>query len=105
MIRRSIAFVLIISILGCKAPALTIVSDPAPPPASFMSSSDSTNTASLGWKQLFKDPYLQELIDTAMKNNFELASTLQETEIARYEALYRKASLYPAVSKIGRAHV
>ena len=98
MIRRSIAFVLIISILGCKAPALTIVSDPAPPPASFMSSSDSTNTASLGWKQLFKDPYLQELIDTAMKNNFELASTLQETEIARYEALYRKASLYPAVS-------
>lgn len=98
MKRRSFAFVLIIAVAGCKAPALTIVRDPAPPPASYGSNIDSNNTASLGWKQLFKDPYLQSLVDTAMKNNFELASTLRETEIARYEAIYRKASLFPVVS-------
>lgn len=60
-------------------------------------SQDSTNTATVKWKEYFTDPYLVALIDTALKNNQELNITLQEILISRNEVKARKGEYLPFV--------
>ena len=50
-------------------------------PASYSNSLDSTNGATINWRQYFTDPFLIAIIDTALKNNQELNILLQEMEI------------------------
>ncbi len=58
---------------------------------------DTANTAKLGWKSFFTDPYLAALIDTALVRNQELNITLQEIEISRNEIRARKGEYLPFV--------
>ncbi len=79
-------------------------------PAGYTSSQDTANTAAVQWKQFFTDPYLNVLIDTALKNNQELNITMMEIEIARNEVRARKGEYLPfvglragaGVDKVGR---
>lgn len=79
-------------------------------PASYKDSQDSTNTASIQWKELFTDPYLAALIDTALSKNQELNVMLQEISIARNEVRSRRGEYLPflgvtagaGVEKVGR---
>jgi outer membrane protein, multidrug efflux system len=79
-------------------------------PASYNGSQDTTNIARVRWKEFFTDPYLNALIDTALKNNQELNITLQEIEISRNEIRARKGEYLPfvdiragaGVEKVGR---
>ncbi|UXP31218.1 TolC family protein [Reichenbachiella agarivorans] len=71
-------------------------------PESFNDSQDSTNTAKIGWKEFFTDPYLTALIDTALSNNQELNIIMQEIQIARNEVRARKGEYLPTVG-IGAA--
>lgn len=48
--------------------------------------SDTSSLASLGWRELFTDPKLQSLIETALENNTDLRSAKLNVEQA-YEAL------------------
>jgi len=74
-------------------------------PASYNTSSDSTNIASIKWKEYFTDPYLAALIDTALQHNQELNITLQEIEISRNEIKARKGEYLPFVGIKGAAEV
>ncbi len=58
---------------------------------------DTANTAKLGWKSFFTDPYLAALIDTALVRNQELNITLQEIETSRNEIRARKGEYLPFV--------
>ncbi|MET0393637.1 MAG: TolC family protein [Chitinophagaceae bacterium] len=95
---------------GCKVPAITATGRSGPVPPSFGNSQDTTNLSSIRWKDFFTDPDLQNLVDTALKNNQELLITLQEIEIARNDIRFRHASLLPTiglragagVEKVGR---
>lgn len=79
-------------------------------PEQYNSTRDTTNVAKLKWKEFFIDPYLQALIDSALKNNQELNITLQEIEIAKNEVRVRKGEYLPfvdlkagaGVEKVGR---
>jgi NodT family efflux transporter outer membrane factor (OMF) lipoprotein len=83
---------------ACKVPALTGKTENKTVPVAYATpSQDSTNSATLPWKQYFTDPYLVALIDTALKNNQELNSTLQEIEIARNEIREKKGEYLPFV--------
>ncbi|HEY1164611.1 MAG TPA: TolC family protein [Chitinophaga sp.] len=88
---------------ACKVPALVEKTENKAVPASYNNSQDSTNTASVQWKEYFTDPYLAALIDTALKNNQELNITLQEIEIARNEVRARKGEYLPFVGVKGSA--
>jgi NodT family efflux transporter outer membrane factor (OMF) lipoprotein len=88
---------------ACKVPALTGKTENTTVPASYNNSQDSTNTATVKWKEYFTDPYLVALIDTALKNNQELNITLQEIEIARNEIRARKGEYLPFVGVKGSA--
>ncbi|WP_276381579.1 TolC family protein [Flavobacterium sp. H4147] len=108
----SIALSLCLAVAGCKAPAAETASTSTPVPEAFGNekSQDTTNTASLKWKEFFKDQNLVDLIDIALKNNQELNMTLQEIEIAKNDIRVRKGLLLPSagiragagIEKVGR---
>jgi NodT family efflux transporter outer membrane factor (OMF) lipoprotein len=59
---------------------------------------DSSNSADIKWKDFFSDADLVALIDTALKNNLELLTTLQDIEIARNDVRAKRGLLFPTVN-------
>ena len=83
---------------SCKVPALQEHKPDVNMPQNFAAATpDTTSWASVSWRQFFDDPNLIALLDTALANNKELQTTLQEIEIAKSEAAFRKSKLYPTV--------
>ena len=82
---------------ACKSPSLVVKTENKTVPStySFSTSQDNTNLAKVNWKGYFTDPYLNALIDTALKNNQELNITLQEIDISRNEIRVRKGEYLP----------
>ena len=95
---------------GCKIPAITQPVENIAMPESYNTTKDSLNVANMSWRNFFTDKNLVMLIDTALKNNQELASTLQEIQIAKNEITFRSRDLSPSagvrigagVEKVGR---
>jgi multidrug efflux system outer membrane protein len=68
------------------------------PPKTYKENYDSTNSATLKWRDYFTDKNLLQLIDTGLKNNLDVLMTLQKIEIARNDLRLSKASMLPTVS-------
>src|SRR3954467_10452586 len=83
---------------GCTTFTPVRKTDAVAMPQSYSDSKDSTNSAQLKWKDFFADKNLVTLIDTALKNNFDLLITLQDIEIARNDVRLRRGMLFPMVS-------
>ena len=83
---------------SCKMLAPVEKTEPQAMPEAYASSKDTVNSATIQWKNFFPDKNLQNLIDDALKNNQELAMTLQEIEIARNDVRVKKGLLLPTVS-------
>ncbi|HSC52876.1 MAG TPA: TolC family protein [Phnomibacter sp.] len=84
---------------ACKIPEAVSKTENKNVPSAFGgASADTNNLAQISWKQYFTDPDLQNLIDTALKNNQELNITLQEIAISGNEIKARKGELLPFVS-------
>lgn len=88
---------------ACNTPKLAKRAENKNVPASYNDSQDTANTASLKWQEYFTDPFLRDLIDTALKNNQELNITMQEIEISRNEVRARKGEYLPFVGIKGGA--
>lgn len=54
--------------------------------------------ADLPWWQVFQDPKLQELIRTALKNNYDLQLATERINGARAQVAVTRSSLFPQVS-------
>lgn len=68
-------------------------------PISFVSITDSTNSASLTWKQsFFTDSNLIALIDEAIINNSDVLIALQRIEGARSGVQLKKGALFPTLN-------
>ncbi|RYY61317.1 MAG: TolC family protein [Chitinophagaceae bacterium] len=105
-IKYGIGFLcLCLAIEGCKVPAIVATPPQKPVPASFGTGTDTISMANVQWKQLFTDPYLISLIDTALANNQELLTTLQEIQIAKNDIRFRHASLLPTAAIVAGAGV
>lgn len=90
---------------ACKTPSIVEKNANSVVPESFNDSQDTTNMASVQWKDYFSDPYLSALIDTALKNNQELNMVLQEINIANNEIRARKGEYLPFLNFQGGAGV
>jgi multidrug efflux system outer membrane protein len=88
---------------ACNIPSLVTKTENKATPASYNSSQDTTNVASLKWKEYFTDPKLVALIETALTNNQELNINMQEIEISRQEIRARKGEYLPFVGVKGAA--
>src|ERR1700721_1633327 len=54
--------------------------------------------ADLPWWQVFQDPKLQELIRTALKQNYDLQLATERINAARAQLAITRSSLFPQVS-------
>ncbi|MEI6190098.1 MAG: efflux transporter outer membrane subunit [Chitinophagia bacterium] len=97
---ESIIFFLVIYLVvaGCKAPAITQVTDSSLLPTSYLKSKDTTNATDINWKDFFNDKILTSLIDTALQNNQDALITLQEIEIAKNNFKVKSSLLFPRVN-------
>ena len=76
----------------CQKPDLGAV------PQSFSVESGDSSIADLGWKDVFKEPELQELIETALTYNKDVLIAAERLNELRYKYRMQKASQLPAVS-------
>ncbi|MEY4085283.1 MAG: hypothetical protein RL074_1070, partial [Bacteroidota bacterium] len=96
---------LCLAVISCKTPDIKplTATNPLPLtatnplPEAFVNTKDTANTSTILWHNFFKDKNLVDLIDVALKNNQELAITLQEIEIAKNDIRVRKGALLPTV--------
>lgn len=73
-------------------------------PVSYMNSSDTTPIRSTTeWWRNFNDPILDSLMNIALTNNKNLATTIKNIEIARLTAISSRAAAYPSLSLNGSA--
>jgi len=72
-------------------------------PENYNKASDTTNTAKIRWKDLFTDPNLSILIDTALQNNQGLNIILQDINIASNQIKARKGQYLPFLRLFGGA--
>lgn len=92
-----VAVFAVVAVASCKAPDLARTDVNKNVPASYNDSQDTTNSADINWREYFTDPYLTDLIDTALKYNQELNITLQEIEVSRTEIRAKKGEYLPTI--------
>ena len=119
LLRTGAATLLLLA--GCRAPAL--VQEPrakalpatyAPAETATAATSsapaltatiDSTTAADLSVAQFFPDPVLVALLDTAVRQNPDLAQAAARVQQARAELVGRRGALLPTVTAVGSAGV
>jgi multidrug efflux system outer membrane protein len=74
-------------------------------PATFAGRTDTTSIGSLPWKEFFGDPYLVNLIDTALMNNPDLHMAIQRVEFSRANVHQRRGELLPTARVAATAGV
>jgi NodT family efflux transporter outer membrane factor (OMF) lipoprotein len=95
---KKIVFIFLVFATGCKVPAIIKMQDAKPVPTAYNTQlKDSINSADIKWKTFFEDPYLVSLVDTALKNNYELLTTLQDIQIAKNNITIKHGALSPKV--------
>jgi NodT family efflux transporter outer membrane factor (OMF) lipoprotein len=105
MKNKIIIILAVICFAACKIPALVSKQENKTVPAYYNTASDSTNIASIKWRNYFTDPYLISLIDSALKNNQELNIALREIEMDKNEIQARKGEYLPFVNVGGVAGI
>ncbi len=63
----------------------------------FASGEGTNSLGDLPWWQVFKDPVLQDLIQTAITNNYDLKQAVARVEQARQQAVVARAPLFPQI--------
>jgi outer membrane protein, multidrug efflux system len=83
---------------GC-AVGPTYKRPPANPPPTFRNSDGTTNSlGDLPWWQLFRDPDLKGLIQTALTNNYDLRIATTRVEQSRQMMAQTRSAYYPQVT-------
>ncbi len=91
-------FLLFALLSSCVAPLQGRLKENGVMPANYNNQkSDTVNSAMLNWREFFTDPFLRNLIDTALKNNQELNIVNEEINILRNETLLAKGQYLPFV--------
>lgn len=85
-------------VLGCRLHQPLALPQPGQLPETFNGSSDTTGIASIPWQQFFKDPYLRDLIDSALRHNYELQTAGEQVKISGAVLMAAKHAWLPAAS-------
>ncbi len=94
---KLIPIFLLLLIGSCVVPKSNLKKQTNTQPKSFVTSTDTLNSATLNWKKYFNDPNLIVLIDSALIHNQELNIISQEVNIANNEVRAKKAAYLPFV--------
>ncbi len=64
---------------------------------------DSLSLATVSWKELFTDPFLQNYIEEGLKNNMDIRIAIKQIDIAQAYLKQGKAGYYPTLNATARA--
>jgi outer membrane protein, multidrug efflux system len=99
---NKIVLLIVLLTLGtaCKTPSVTKSSadDIQSLPETFEFSKDSVTIARIKWDLFYKDTDLKYLIETALKNNYDLQLAIQKIAIANNNIKLRKGELLPILN-------
>ena len=89
-----------VSIGACKAPSILAVPELKTIPKDYTVTTniDSASIVNIKWNQFFSDKQLISLIDTALKNNLDVLTTLQEIEIAKNKIKFANGKFLPSIT-------
>ncbi len=96
-----IATVVLVTKTSCKMPSVTQGPALKTAPATFLNSSDTTNSSDMNWGTFYNDKNLVSLIDIAVENNPDVMIALQDIEISKNKVRMRKGELLPTVTAGG----
>lgn len=82
------------------APADTLVLPPVGTPRAAEGAPSPESVADLAWWELFQDPVLQGLIETALENNQDLRVSMARIAEARAALGFQRANLYPRIDAV-----
>lgn len=95
------------ALTGCVNLAPTYTRAAAPVPQTWPTvdgkpaTASKTQTASIGWRDFFKDARLQRVIEQALANNRDLRVAVLNIEKARAQYRIQRAELFPSISAEG----
>ena len=89
-----------VSIGACKAPSILAVPELKTIPKDYTVTTniDSASIVNIKWNQFFTDKQLISLIDTALKNNLDVLTTLQEIESAKNKIKFANGKFLPSIT-------
>lgn len=93
-------------LLGCQSLKVSEPKTSAKLPNQFTNlQSDTTSSANQSWKQFFADPSLKEIIDTAIKNNYDVLIASQRLNITQADVMAARGAFKPTVNATSFAGV
>src|SRR5215472_7807023 len=69
-----------------------------PPNFRFAPTQNTNSLGDLPWWEVFKDPYLQDLVRAALTNNYDLKQAVARVEQTRQQAVVARAPLFPSIN-------
>lgn len=96
---KTISLITLVAVTGCATVKQAELPQGVQLPGSFTATADTTTYAFV-LKDFFVDPKLQQLIDTALANNFDLKMALQRIEMARAHTHIADAARLPQVNAV-----
>jgi outer membrane protein, multidrug efflux system len=105
--KLAVAAVALVQLLAtCGGPPPYVRPDPSLPPAyrgEQQSSQLVPPMGALGWWEIFKDPELQQLLRTAVSQNYDVRIAAQRVLQARSELTITSSNRYPQINAVGSA--
>jgi len=94
-----VSSVVVVSAVSCMPKlALDKVNPQLPETFKYTATADTASVADLEWRQFFKDPILQSLIEKGIKNNYDLQIALKQVASSQERLLQAKYMQYPDIS-------
>jgi NodT family efflux transporter outer membrane factor (OMF) lipoprotein len=90
---------------GCKIAAPPPLPLPSQMPETYIGDVDTTTDGRIRWQEFFTDPLLVDLVETGIKNNFDLLTAIQRVEIARTQYNVRANALFPSINIAATADI
>ena len=92
-------------ISGCRVATPPPLPVAAEMPPTYIGDTDTLTDGTIRWQEFFTDPHLVDLIEAALKNNFDLLTAIQRIEMARADYAISQGALLPSLRGVASADV
>lgn len=105
VIRISSFFLTLIVVSSCKVATPPPLPTAQTMPETYIGGTDTLTDGTIQWRDFFSDTVLVGLVETALKNNFDLLTSIERIEIARAHYRIRSGALFPSVNAAATADI
>lgn len=97
LLPATIVLAIVLLAPGCKSYKAVSLTPSTTLPETFTGNKDTSTIATLPVRQFFPDPYLQQLIDTALGGSPDIRSAFQRIQVAAAGMRYSRAFMSPSI--------